>query len=51
MKNEISKIRELTAILDAMEDGMYIISDNYTIDFMNKAIEILEWASERNATR
>lgn len=35
MKNEI---RGLTAILDAMDDGMYIISQDYTIDFMNKAM-------------
>jgi two-component system NtrC family sensor kinase len=35
MKNEI---KGLTAILDAMEDGMYIISQDYTIDFMNKSM-------------
>jgi two-component system NtrC family sensor kinase len=35
MKNEN---RGLTAILDAMEDGMYIISQDYTIDFMNKSM-------------
>jgi two-component system NtrC family sensor kinase len=32
------QIRGLTAILDAMEDGIYISSQDYTIDFMNKPL-------------
>lgn len=28
----------LTSILEAMEDGIYIITQDYTIDFMNKAM-------------
>ena len=35
MKGEI---RGLTAILEAMEDGIYIIKQDYTIDFMNRAM-------------
>jgi two-component system NtrC family sensor kinase len=32
------QIRGLTAILDAMEDGIYISNQDYTIDFMNKPL-------------
>ncbi len=35
MKKEI---RGLTAILDAMQDGIYIIGQDYTVDFMNKSM-------------
>jgi two-component system NtrC family sensor kinase len=29
---------ELTAVLDAMEDGIYIINSNYIVEYMNKAM-------------
>jgi len=30
--------QRLTSILEAMEDGIYVIKDDYTVEFMNKAM-------------
>lgn len=30
--------QSLTAVLNAMEDGIYIVNNQYTIEFMNKAM-------------
>ncbi len=34
----MDKTRNLTSILEAIDDGIYVISQDYTIEFMNKAM-------------
>ncbi len=34
----LSPARELTGVLDAMADGIYIVNDDYVVEFMNKAM-------------
>jgi len=35
---DVCQANELTSVLDAMADGIYIINDQYVVEFMNKAM-------------
>ena len=37
-KMKITQPRGLTGVLDAMDDGIYIVNDDYVVEFMNKAM-------------
>jgi PAS domain S-box-containing protein len=34
----VSQAHELTAVLDAMSDGIYIVNEDYVVEFMNKTM-------------
>ena len=34
----VSQAHELTTVLDAMADGIYIVNDNHVVEFMNKSM-------------
>ncbi len=35
---DVTQAHGLTGVLDAMADGIYIVNDNYVVEFMNKAM-------------